>query len=262
MLIGMRLPRRKSKAIFALSIALALVVAVCLPARALWGSSKTAPADRPIVEPAGAILNLIEALPSYGHFSLTGITFYKGQVFVGSNIGLIEVKDSVPLAVYRWDTDDAVVEGPWADKANDSLWIQRDHDGVLLRMDQAGWHLVSLPASPNGYYTRGDVLAGFQGVSDPSGFRLVGGGFVWSWGTAGGWTLEPSPPVPKYSAVEGVAISGSDQIFVAQLDTCVLPPCRYAAYWREANGWGPAITVPMSRVEASGWRNQRSDRPG
>jgi hypothetical protein len=243
MLTGM-LP--KARKIFAVSIA--VTVSIAVPVAAL-ASSSTAPAEKPIVNAAGEIHKLIKALPSYAPFSVTGIAFYKGHLFAGSNIGLIDLKGAVPSAVYRWNPGDAVIEGPWADEVSGSLWIQRDHDGALLRMDQAGWHLVTLPDPPNGYFSRGDVLAGFRGVSDSSGFRLVGGGFVWRREDTGGWTLEPSPPLPKYSALEGVAFSGSAEMVVARLGTCSIQPCGYAAYWREANGWKPAIPLPMCCVK-------------
>lgn len=250
MLTGMRRRIRTYSTICAPSIIFAVSLSVPVPALALWGSSNTAPADKPIVNTAADIPNLLKALPSYSPFELTGVAFYKGHVFAGTNIGLIDLKDSVPVGVYRWNTDDAVVEGPWADEVSGSLWIRRDHDGSLLRMDQAGWHLVALPDPPKGYFSRGDVLEGFRGVSDPSGFRLVGGGFVWKRQTGGSWTLEPSPALPKYGAVEGVAFSASDEVLIARLGMCVIrSSCRHAAYWRDANGWGPAIAVPMCCVK-------------
>jgi hypothetical protein len=95
----MRLPNQRAGKIFAIAIAFAVVLAVLFISRGLWGSSRTAPAERPIVKAAGEIDKLIKALPSYAPFSLTGIAFYKGHVYAGTNVGLIELKDSVPLAV-------------------------------------------------------------------------------------------------------------------------------------------------------------------
>jgi hypothetical protein len=67
------------------------------------------------------------------------------------------------------------------------------HDGALLRLDETGWHLNALPVPPNGYYSRGDMLEGFRGSSDASGFRLIGGGYVWVWNPPARWVLETSP---------------------------------------------------------------------
>jgi len=87
-------------------------------------------------------------------------------------------------------------------------------------------------------------------VADPSGFRLVGGGFAWKRQTGGSWTLESSPALPQYGAVEGVAFLGSDEVVIARLGICVIQSsCRHAAYWREANGWSPAVAISMCCVK-------------
>lgn len=233
-----------------LALPILFVVSLAIPdaSLAVGGSSHTAPADGPNVKPAGEIHKLIKSLPNYAPFSFTGIAFYKDRLFAGTNIGLIELKNALPQTVYQWTHGDAVVEGPWADDATDSLWIQRDHDGALLRLDQKGWHLVKLPDPPKGYFSRGDVLGGFRGVCELSGFRFVGGGFVWKRDVADHWTLEPSPPVPEYSSLEGIAFFDSFEVLVVKLGASSVQPCGHVAYWREANTWGTAINLPFCCV--------------
>jgi hypothetical protein len=144
--------------------------------------------------------------------------------------------------------NDDVVEGPWVDKTNKSLWIQRVHDGALLRLDETGWHLNALPVPPSGYYSRGDMLEGFRGSSDVSGFRLIGGGYVWVWNPPDRWILETSPPAPEFSASIGVGFSRGREIRVMRSGTCPVRPCDYAFYWREGNGWSVGRNLPVSQV--------------
>lgn len=160
--------------------------------------------------------------------------------------GVVTVSELARSSPERW----AVVEGPWVDEPSGSLWILRDRDGSLLTLDRTGWHVVALPDPPKGYFSRGDALAGFRGVSDASGFRLVGG-FAWKRKTGNsGWAQESALPLPQYGGVEGIAFSGPDEVVIARLGICVIQlSCRQAAYWREANGWSQAIAIPMCCVK-------------
>lgn len=134
--------------------------------------------------------------------------------------GVVTVSELARSSPERW----AVVEGPWVDEPSGSLWILRDRDESLLTLDRAGWHVVALPDPPKGYFSRGDALAGFRGVSDASGFRLVGG-FAWKRKTGNsGWAQESAPPLPQYGGIEGIAFSGPDEVVIARLGTSQTDP--------------------------------------
>jgi hypothetical protein len=187
-------------------------------------------------------------LPHYARFSFSGVAFDRERLYVTTNIGLIEVQGTRVQSLHSWYPSDDVVEGPWIDTTGKSLWIQHAHDGVLRRLDDAGWHLVALPPPPNGYYSRGDMLEGFRGMSDATGFRLVGGGQVWKWNPPDRWIRETSPSAPEFSGSVGVAFSRGREARVMRLGFCFGGPlpCDHAFYWRSGNGWSEARTLPLA----------------
>jgi hypothetical protein len=212
-------------------------------------ADKRAAAD-PKTSPPTEIGKRIESLPDYAHFAFSGVAFYGGRLYVTTNIGLIELQGTTLTSLHTWYSNDDVVEGPWVDKTSNSLWIQRAHDGALLRLDGTGWHLIALPTPPKGYYSRGDVLEGFRGASDTSGFRLNGGGYVWVWNPPDHWILETSPSVPESSTPVGVGFSHGREIQVMRLGTCLSPmrPCNYAFYSRDGDGWSAGRNLPVWQV--------------
>jgi len=220
----------------------ALALAACDEA-----ADQLAAAD-PKTKPPTEIGKLIASLPDYAQFSLTGVAFYGGRLYVATNIGLIELQGTTLRSLHKWYSDDDVVEGPWVDKTSKSLWIQRVHDGALLRLDETGWHRIALPAPPNGYYSRGDVLEGFRGVSDAGGFRLIGGGYVWVWNPPDHWILETSPPAPEFGAPVGVGFLHGREIRVMRFGICPVRPCDYAFYWRDRDGWSASRKLPVGEV--------------
>ena len=202
----------------------------------------------PKTMPPTEIGKRIASLPNYAHFSFSGVAFDAGRLYVTTNIGLIELQGTSVKSLHTWYLSDDVVEGPWVDKTSKSLWIQHVHDGALRRLDETGWHLVALPAPPNGYYSRGDMGEGFRGVSDATGFRLIGGGgHVWIWNPPDRWIIETSPPAPEFSGSLGVAFSRGREARVMRLGFCVMQPCNYALYWRSGNGWSEARNLPIAR---------------
>src|SRR6266404_4035845 len=185
---------------------------------------------------ANQILPTIRRLPKDVPFSLSGMAFFKGKLYVSSNVGLLVVSGAKPEGLYSWIKRDDVIEGPWLDIANDTLWIQHAHDDSLYRFDGSAWHRVELPVPPNGF-TRGDVLTGFLGISTPTAFWLVGGGHVWRFQREGeSWVPEAEPPAPEYSAIRAIAPLSSSMLYVVREGTEVTPPSKYAVYDRE-NNW-------------------------
>ena len=158
------------------------------------GCSDSGVPAAPQAHSADQIAAAIRALPKYVHFSLSGVAFFKGKVYLSSNIGLLVISGAKPETLYKWVARDDVVEGPWNDTSNDALWIQHAHDNSLSRFDGTAWHRVALPV-PTGGYTRGDILGGFLGVSAPTAFWLVGGGPVWRFHADNtSWVSEKGPP--------------------------------------------------------------------
>src|SRR6266404_5574929 len=173
---------------------------------------------------ANQIIPTIRRLPKDVPFGLGGVAFFKGKLYVSSNVGLLVVNGAKPEGFYSWIKRDDVIEGPWVDKANDALWIQHAHDDSLYRFDGSTWHRVELPSPPDGF-TRGDILTGFLGISTPTAFWLVGGGHVWRLHSdRASWVTEPQPPAPKYSAIRAVAALDSSLLYIVREESEITPP--------------------------------------
>ncbi|MDN5002213.1 hypothetical protein ACFQZO_15100 [Bradyrhizobium sp. GCM10027634] len=200
-------------------------------------------------QPQPEIIKRIASLSGYARFGFSGLAFGAGRLYVATNIGLIELQGTSIKSLHTWYPSDDVVEGPWFDET--SLWIQHVHDGVLRRLDDAGWHPVALPPPPNayGYYTRRDMAEGFHVTSDSTGPRLIGADHVWAWKPPDRWSIESSPAAPEYSGSVGVAFFRGREARIMRLGSCFGGPlpCDYAYYWRGGDGWSEARTLPLAR---------------
>ena len=135
----------------------------------------------PKVVAATKLSNLIRGLPKEAHFSLSGLSFFDGKLYVGTNLGIVEVSDGKPTQLYQFQSRDSVVSGPWLDTADRLLWAMDDHTSELLRFDGNGWTRMQEPVPAKGYYTRGDALEGVEPIGNAEGFWLAAGGTVWKW---------------------------------------------------------------------------------
>jgi hypothetical protein len=135
----------------------------------------------PKVVAANRLPGLIEGLPQYAHFSLSGVSFFDGDLYVGTNLGLVEVSGGATTRLYQFQSDDSVVSGPWLDKADRLLWAMDEHTSELLRFDGIKWTRMQKPVPAKGYYTRGDVLEGVAPIGNAEGFWLASGGTAWKW---------------------------------------------------------------------------------
>ncbi len=199
------------------------------------GCSRTGMPVEPKTIAVQEIPRLIRSLPGYAHFGYSGVSFFKGRLYASTNIGLLAVAGGKAEALYQWQERDSVVEGPWSDIANDAIWIQHASDGSLARYDGARWRRVELPPPPRGFYTRGDMMTGFIGISAPQDFWLVGGGNAWRWGAKGDWAAEPQPPAPDWSAVRAVAPLGDTLLYIVREGIGPVPTSPYALYDRQRN---------------------------
>ena len=76
-----------------------------LVALALAGCNETADrqaAADPKTKPPTEIGKLIKSLPDYAHFSLSGVAFYGGRLYVTTNIGLIELEGTTLKSFHTW----------------------------------------------------------------------------------------------------------------------------------------------------------------
>ena len=138
----------------------------------------------PTILPASKLSALIKAQSDYAPFGYSGLAFYKGKLYVATNLGLLEMEEGRLGRVYRFQNNHSVVSGPWLDTANQLLWVLDDQTNQLLSYDGMVWHRVNLPKPQKGYYSRGDVLEGIKPSSNAKGFWLQAGGSVWQWDPA------------------------------------------------------------------------------
>jgi len=193
---------------------------------------------------ADQIPAIIRALPGYAPFGPSGVAFFKGKLYVSTNIGLLVVNDAGPETLYKWIPRDDVISGPWVDVANDALWIYHNHDNYLRRFDGTSWRQVPLPV----YRGSGSITI-VRGIGSPTAFWLVVGGHAWRYQVGQpSWVLEPRPPAPENSATEAVTPLGSSMLYVVREGLEFgWPPPRYAIYDRE-NNWARQILPEKMRL--------------
>ncbi len=161
----------------------------------------------PTTLPAGKLAALINKLPDYASFSYSGLAFYKGKLYIATNLGLLEAEEGRVVRVYRFQNKGSVTSGPWLDRANQLLWVMDDQTNQLLSFDGIVWHRIDLPNPQKGYYSRGDVLEGVRPTSNANGFWLQAGGSAWRWDSSKNrWLLESQPPSNLRSQDENVVI--------------------------------------------------------
>ena len=192
---------------------------------------------------------VVRGLPDYADFGISGLAFLDSQLFVSTNVGLLEVSGRNVRHLYQWYEDDNVVSGPWYDELRAGIWIQRARDGRFVCLDRKGWHRIDLPRPPDGYFSRGDFLNGFEGVGDTTDFRLVGAGYVWKWTNTSAWAIAPSPPAEEFSGTVRCARVKERTLYVVRVGACAIPPCVYKAYWQDSGQWRTPLLLPVGSVE-------------
>ncbi len=148
----------------------------------LWisfsGSVCIASSTNPKTIPQQQIKQIIDRLPDYARFSISGMRFFNKKLYVATNIGLLELETEISIRLFRWLENDAVVEGPWLDSAHKLLWFWLPATNNLIHFNGTDWIDGKLPQ--NGY-TRGDILKGFRGSSNKHDFWLEGANRTWRW---------------------------------------------------------------------------------
>ena len=190
---------------------------------------------------------IVSTFRSHVTFGLSGLAFLGTKLYVTSNIGLFEVQSGQPKFLYRWRDDHNVIRGPWQDKANGAVWLQRLEDMKFVRISASGWVREGLPS---GSFTRGDFLRGFKIVSTNGEPRLVGAGEVWKWESEGiwwRWRRQSEPPRPSDTATVAYAKLLDGEIQVRTND-CFTEPCAYTAYRLRGDKWEKPIRLPFKSV--------------
>jgi hypothetical protein len=173
----------------------------------------------PAVLPATKLSAMIKALPDYTNFAYSGLAFYKGKLYVATNLGLLEVEQGRAVSLYRFQKRYSVVSGPWLDEANQLLWVMDEETRELLNYNGSVWHRVGLAKPPKGYYSRGDALEGVRPIANKDGFWLASGGGVWRWDPANDrWTIPPMPTLDSQyaDAIIGVLPLDSKLLFIVR----------------------------------------------
>jgi hypothetical protein len=174
----------------------------------------------PKVITAAKLSALVKGLPEAAHFSLSGLSFFDGKLYVGTNLGMMEVSAGKVTRLYQFQSWDSVVSGPWLDRAEHLLWAMDERTHELLRFDGNKWTRMRLPVPAKGYYSRGDVLEGVQPIGNAAGFWITAGGTAWKWdGGALEWRQIPFTD-PSYltstAAVIGVLPIGERAFLIVR----------------------------------------------
>ena len=163
---------------------------------------------------------LIKGLPAATHFSLSGLSFFDGKLYVGTNLGMVEISTGKVTRLYQFQSWDSVVSGPWLDRADHLLWAMDERTHELLRFDGNKWTRMRLPVPAKGYYSRGDVLEGVQPIGNAAGFWITAGGTAWKWdGAAVEWRQIPftdSSYLTSTAAVIGVLPTGERAFLIVR----------------------------------------------
>jgi hypothetical protein len=135
----------------------------------------------PKVAAATKLSELLKSLPRAAHFSLSGLSFFDGKLYVGTNLGIVEVSRGEVTRLYQFQRSDSVVSGPWLDRSDHLLWATDDHTNELLRFDGNKWTRMREPVPAKGYYSRGHVLEGVRPIGNADGFWLAAAGTALRW---------------------------------------------------------------------------------
>lgn len=159
----------------------------------------------PKIVPGANLPKLIKSLPQQAHFSISGLSFFNGTLYVGTNLGIVEISAGAPLRLYQFQKSDSVVSGPWLDRGDRLLWATDDHTQELVRFDGQSWVRMEPPLPPKGFYTRGEVLEGNRPIGNSDGFWLAAGQTAWKWNSESArWDLISNPESANSAAVIGI----------------------------------------------------------
>jgi hypothetical protein len=161
-------------------------------------------AGPPTIISGEKISGLIKKLPTNAHFSYSGLSFFDGKLYAGTNLGIIEFSGAKATQLYQFQSSDSVVSGPWADNANHRLWAVDDHTSELISFDGNQWTRMAEPLPAKGYYSRGDVLEGIKPVGNANGFWLASAGSAWKWSETSNQWQQIAGNLPQLNGDKGI----------------------------------------------------------
>lgn len=206
----------------------------------------------PKVVSAAKMSELITRLAQSAHFSLSGVSFFDSELYVGTNLGLVEISDGKPARLYQFQSSDSVVSGPWLDRANHLLWATDDHTNELMRFDGNKWTRMPEPVPAKGYYSRGDVLEGLRTIGNSEGFWLAAAGTAWRWDSSAlRWqpiTLAQPADYSSVADVIGVLPIGETALLIVRHELLPFLPRKNEDFSSdELVGSGNPAAAPLPR---------------
>jgi hypothetical protein len=138
----------------------------------------------PKVLTATKLSERIKSLPAVAHFWVSGLSFFDGKLYAGTNLGIVEILTGKVTRLYQFQSWDSVVSGPWLDRADHLLWALDERTHELLRFDGSKWTRMREPVPAKGYYPLGVGLEGVKPIGNADGFWLAAAGMAWRWESA------------------------------------------------------------------------------
>jgi hypothetical protein len=135
----------------------------------------------PKVLTATKLSERIKSLPEVAHFSVSGLSFFDGKLYAGTNLGIAEISAGKVARLYQFQSWDSVVSGPWLDRADHLLWAIDERTHEMLRFDGNKWTRMREPLPTKGYYSGGFGLEGVRPIGNAEGFWLAAAGSAWRW---------------------------------------------------------------------------------
>ena len=150
----------------------------------------------PTILPPAEAIRLAALQPRHSGLIYTGLSFFEGNLYAATNLGLMEIERGEAKKLFQWNRRyTVVVDGAWVDRANHRLWVWLPGALSLASTDGKTWRAMKLPKARDGYISRGDVLRGYQGVSNATTFWIEGGGHAFAWEPKRSqWIEETNPP--------------------------------------------------------------------
>jgi hypothetical protein len=154
------------------------------------------------IENPDEIAAAVRSLSSQTPFSVSSLTFFGDSLYAASNIGLLQIDHGGVRRLLRWDKNDPLVGGVWADPVHNLLFAHDVGRGYMRVFDGQNWDLAPVPTLPRNFASRGDVPKGFHSFSSGKDFYLVGRGGIWRWSSSERvWKSQITPPIPQLSGV-------------------------------------------------------------
>ncbi|MFN0277215.1 MAG: hypothetical protein ACKVRN_01295 [Pyrinomonadaceae bacterium] len=127
------------------------------------------------------VKSILNDIPSYTRFSFTSLSFFNRQLYVGTNVGLLEFQNDRLIRLNKWNDRGDVIDNVLGDTSTESLWLYHSGIGRFVRFDGARWDFVELPIPESGHYTRGDALRGVSFLGNIRGLWMQRGDHPWRW---------------------------------------------------------------------------------